>query len=272
MRSMNARSLNGGVTMATSASTKNVPKRPSESTTEMVRPPTASNGRSAGASGRSAMHAAVDSQRPEREVRRVQVVLEVEDAREAGAVPERVLPRAIGVLGSQEILDAARHGGAGRAPRREEAEERPGGLARRRFAGAGERVVVVALAGLAPAAVLVLVALEPAHRALHVLVPRVLADGGQAAQHRPGAVDVVHAPAAVPRAVVLLRVAEELDRALGRLEVLAVAERAQELEAAAGQVFGRGIAQGSVIGGRDVVEVETSVVGVERGPTAAPSL
>src|SRR5438552_1039083 len=81
---------------------------------------------SAAASGRSAMHAAVDSQRPEREVRRVQVVLEVEDAREAGAVPERVLPRAIGALSSQEILDAARHGGAGRAPRREEAEERPG--------------------------------------------------------------------------------------------------------------------------------------------------
>ena len=70
----------------------------------------------------------------------------------------------------------------------------------------------------------------------------------------------------------LLRVAEELDRALGRLEVLAVAERAQELEPAAGQVFGRGIEQGAVIGERDVVEVETIVVGVERGPTAVLSL
>src|SRR5438093_9773633 len=140
MRSTNARTLNGGVTIAISASAKKVPKRPSESTTERVQPPTASNGRSAGESGRSAMLAAVDSQRPEREVLRVQVVLEIEDAREPGAVPERVLPRAIGVLGSQEILDAARHGGAGRAPRREEAEERPGGLARRRCAGAGARL------------------------------------------------------------------------------------------------------------------------------------
>src|SRR5437867_9067117 len=217
MRSTNARTLNGGVTIAISASTKKVPKRPSESTTEMVQPPTASNGRSAGESGRSAMRAAVDSQRPEREVLRIQMVLQIEHAREPGAVPERVLPRAVGVLGSEQILNAARHGGSGCAPGREEAEQRPGGLARRRLAGAGERVVVVALAGLAPAAVLVLMALEPPDRALHVLVTRILADGREPAQHGPRAVDVVHAPASVPRPVVALRVAQELDRALDRL-------------------------------------------------------
>src|SRR5258706_6713204 len=146
MRSRNARSLNGGVTIAITASAKKVPNRPSESTTEIARPPTASNGRSAGESDRSVMRAAVDSQRPEREVLRVQVVLEVEDAREAGTVPERVFPRAVGVLGPQQVFDPARHRGSGRPPGREQAEQRPGGLARRRLPCAGQRVVDVALA------------------------------------------------------------------------------------------------------------------------------
>src|SRR5262249_60068708 len=106
---------------------------------------------------------------------------------------------------------------------------------------AGELVVVVALAGLAPAAVLVLVALEPPHRALDIFVPRVLADGSETAQHRPGAVDVVHTPAPVPRPVVPLCVAKEVDRALSGLEILFVAERAEQLEPADRQVFGRGI-------------------------------
>src|SRR3989475_4138214 len=266
MRSRNARTLNGGVTIATSASAKKVPNRPSESTTEMVQSPTASNGRSAGESGRSVMRAAVDSQRPEREVLRVHVVFQIEDAREARAVPERVLPRAVGLLSPQEVVDAAGDGRSARAAGGEESEQGPGGLAWRRLAGAGERVVVVALAGLSPAAVLVLVALQPTDRAVDVFVTGVLADGGETAQHRPRAVDVVHAPAPVPRTVVALLVTEELDRALGGLEILAVAERAQQLEPAAGQVLGRRIEQGAVIGEGDVVEVETIVVGVEGGP------
>src|SRR5262245_46065501 len=102
IRSTNARSLNGGVRSAARASAKKVPKRPSESTTAMVQPPTASNGRSAGASGRSGMRSAVDSQRPEREILGVQVVLQVEDPREARAVPQRVFPRAVVALRAQE--------------------------------------------------------------------------------------------------------------------------------------------------------------------------
>src|SRR3989442_2892678 len=92
---MNARTLNGGVTTAPSASPKKVPNRPSESTSAIVQPPTASNGRNVGASGRSGMRAAVDSQSPEVEILRVQVGLQIEDPREARPVPERILPRAI---------------------------------------------------------------------------------------------------------------------------------------------------------------------------------
>src|SRR5262245_7624089 len=272
MRSRNARSLNGGGTRAPSASPKKVPKRPSASTTPIVQPPTRSKGRSAGATGRSGMRAAVDSQGPEREVVGVEVVLEIEDPRESGSVPVGVLPRDVVPLRPQQIVDATPDGGAAGAPGGEEAEQCPRGLARRRVAHAGELVIVVALAGLAPAAVLVLVTLEPPHRALDVFVPRVLADGGKAAQHRPGAVDVVHAPAPVPRPVVPLRVANEVDRPLGGLEILLVAERAEQLEPAAGQVLGGGIEERAVIGERDVVQVETVVVGVERRPAAVTAL
>src|SRR5262250_350051 len=101
MRSTNARSLNGGVTRAASASARNVPNRPRESTRAIVQPPTASNGRSAGASGGSGMRAAIDSQRPEREILGVQVVLQIEDARKARPVPEGVFPRAVVALRSE---------------------------------------------------------------------------------------------------------------------------------------------------------------------------
>src|SRR5258705_7436539 len=269
---MNARTLNGGVTAAPSASPKKVPNRPSESTTPIVKPPTASNGRNVGAIGRSGMRASVDSQGPEGEVVGVEVVLQVEDPREAGSVPEGGLPRAVVPLRSQEVVDAAHDRRAASAAGGEEPEQRPRGLARPRLAHAGELVVVVALAGLAPAAVLVLVALEPAHRALHVFVPRVFADGGEAAQHRPRAVDVVHAPAPVPRAVVPLRVAEEVDRPLSGLEVLPVAERAEQLEPAAPQGLGGRTEGAAVIGDRNVVQVEAIVVGVEGRPASVAAL
>ena len=90
------------------------------------------------------------------------------------------------------------------------------------------------------------------------------------AQHRPGAVDVVHAPAAVPGAVVPLRAADEVERALGAARIQAVAQRAEQLEAAAGQVLGGRIEQRAVIGERDVVQVEAVVVGVERAPSRRP--
>src|SRR5881628_1150883 len=269
---MNARTLNGGVTTAPSASPKKVPNRPSESTSAIVRPPTASKGRNVGASGRSGMRAAVDSQSPEGEILRVQVVLQVEDPREARSVPERILPRAIGVLRPQQVVDAALDDRAARTPGREEPEQRLRGLARNGLADARELVVVVALVRLAPAPVPVLVALEPADRALDVFVTGVLADRGEATQHGPRAVDVVHAPAAEPRPVVPLRMAEEIDRALSGLEVLPIAERAEQLEPAPRQVLRRRIEERAVVGEGDVVQIEAVVVGVEGGPAPVSAL
>src|SRR5438093_3387713 len=132
IRSTNARNLNGGVTRTARASAKKLPNRPRESTTAIVQPPTASKGRSPGASGRSGMRAAVDSQRPEREILGVQMVLQVEDPRKARSVPERVFPRPVLALRPQQIIDAALDGRATRATRGKETKERPRGLTRNR--------------------------------------------------------------------------------------------------------------------------------------------
>src|ERR1700752_5375831 len=150
IRSRKARHLNGGVASAASASTKKVPNRPRDSTAPMVHPPRASKGSSAGASGRSGRRAAVDSQGSEREILGVQVVLQVEDARKSRSVPQRVVPGAVVALVPQKVIDAALPRGPARATGREQSQQRPGGLARQRLADTRERVVLVALAGLAP--------------------------------------------------------------------------------------------------------------------------
>ena len=76
-----------------------------------------------------------------------------------------------------------------------------------------------------------------------------------AAQHRPRPVDVVDAPAPVPgpvRRPGVRRMKASARRAAGWLGSLA--ERAQELEAASGQVLRGRVEQGAVVGERDVVE------------------
>src|SRR5262245_45127768 len=129
IRSRKARHLNGGVASAASASTKKMPNRPRDSTIPMVHPPTASKGRSAGASGGSGMRAAVDSQGPEREILGVHVVLQIEDARKSRAVPQCVVPRAVVALVPEQVVDAALHRRPARATGREQSQQRPGGLA-----------------------------------------------------------------------------------------------------------------------------------------------
>src|SRR5207247_5986417 len=55
---------------------------------------------------RSSPGATIHAEGPEGEVLRVEVVLEIEDARKAGAVPERVFPRAVGRLRGRQLADA----------------------------------------------------------------------------------------------------------------------------------------------------------------------
>ena len=97
-----------------------------------------------------------------------------------------------------------------------EAHERPGGLRSGARAFALEHRIVVAGAGLAPAAVLVLAALEPVAGADDPVLLHVHADGAQAAQDLPGAVDVIDAPAPIPGAILLLGILAETGWRAGR--------------------------------------------------------
>ena len=99
------------------------------------------------------------------------------------------------------------------------------------------------------------------------------AGGVERAQHRPGAVDVVHAPAAVPAALGKLGAAQIVDAARHRRAACRrLAELRQHRQAARGDVLGRRIEQRAVIGERDVVEIVIFVVGVERAPGAVLAL
>src|SRR5207244_2480974 len=100
------------------------------------------------------------------------------------------------------------------------------------------------------------------------LVPWIHPDGAEPAQHGPRSIDVVHAPSAVPRPVMPLRLSYEVEPAARGIELHAVAERAEELEAATGQILRRWIEQRAVVRERDVVQIDAVVVRVEGRPAA----
>src|SRR3990172_8084957 len=131
---------------------------------------------------------AVDAERPEGKIHRIQVILEEEDAGKAGRVPEGIVPRAVRSLRLDEKPDPSRHRRVLRLSGREEAEEGPRSLAGDALAFAGEGGVRIAQQGLPPAAVRILATLEPSDGAPDVRGVQILADGLEPAQHRPGPV------------------------------------------------------------------------------------
>src|SRR5262249_33454474 len=84
-------------------------------------------------------------------------------------------------------------------------EQRPSCLRGRAWCLLMTRVVrLVAVAIVAPAAIGVLDRGQPRSRALDLRRLRINAGGIEASEHRPGSVDVIHAPSAVPAAVLHL--------------------------------------------------------------------
>src|SRR5579864_5441148 len=96
----------------------------------------------------------------QREVDGVEVVLEVEDAREAGRGPLLVVPGTVAALAAQQVIDAALDRGAGAragdTAGGEQSHQRPGGLRRGARPDAFQGRFVVGAGRLAPAAVGVL--------------------------------------------------------------------------------------------------------------------
>ena len=143
------------------------------------------------------------------------MVVDVEVAGEAGAGEAGLVPGAVRLLRVDQPRHAAAHG-LGRRAGGEQRQQRPGGLRGGRRAAAAATRVVVGAQVLAPAAVLVLVRLEPgdgrADRGCGAGQPAATSAGTAGA----GAVDVVGAPAPEPRAVRLLGGEQPLDAAPGR--------------------------------------------------------
>src|ERR1051325_792694 len=156
-----------------------------------------------GNSGSRCQGGEVLGQRHQREVVPVVVIVQVEDTREAGSCPHGLLPGP-GALTVDEVADAAPHGGATGLSGGDEAHDGPRGLAGGGHADPLFAGVIVAGDALAPAAVAVLPFRQPARGATDIRGAHVLADAAQAAQHLPGAVDVVDAPAAIPAALRVL--------------------------------------------------------------------
>src|SRR5262245_14715102 len=197
------RALNGGTTAHRSASARNTPKRPrAERVSRPKRPrpwteprtsePTISTGRVCrGAPAGLPREPAPHPEGPQRKVVGVEVVLQVEDPREAGSVPERVPPTAVGALSPEQELDAALDRGGVRPSRSHQAEQGPSGLTGSRHPASLEPDLRVGVAGLAPASVRVLAGLEPLNGAFDHWIVGTDPNSLESPQNRPGPVEIV---------------------------------------------------------------------------------
>src|SRR5207249_6500289 len=107
----------------------------------------------------------------------------------------------------------------------------PGGLRSRARALAFKDGIVVGIAALTPAAILALDALKPVPRPEQPRLSHVEVERAQAAQHLPRPIDVIDAPASIPRSVLFLALTDEAQGFLhlGMLEAVAlVAEQFQD--------------------------------------------
>src|SRR6185312_7219409 len=172
-------------------------------------PQTQSAGRPSKAKGDSRRirprQAAVAGQCPEREKGAVSVVAEIKHPRKPDRGEPRLVPGPVRLLRPDQVLDPPRHGPIAGFPGRHQPEHRPGGLRRRAVFGDPMRHAgVVALLVLAPAAIRALPGHQPRRRTPHLRRRRFQSGGVQRRESRPGAVDVIGAPAPEPAAVRLL--------------------------------------------------------------------
>src|SRR5258708_21905733 len=134
-----------------------------------------------------------------------------------------LVPLPVGALALGQKADALADRVAVDLARCHQPEQRPGGLRRRAdLASAARRVRLIGIAVLAPAAIFALFRDQPGDGAAHVRPLHVDAGGVVGAQHRPGAVDVIRAPAAEPGTVRLLLTAPKIDAGDDRRASLAI--------------------------------------------------
>ena len=196
------------------------------------------------------------------------MIFQIENFREAGAGELIFLPAAVRTLRGPQEVDARGHGFAAAFPGRQQGQQGPGRLRRRRLALAGQGRVVVAAATFAPAAARLLHLLEPGDGPAHHRLVHVEADAAQARENLPGAVDVIDAPAAEPGPRRLLGPAQESDGLfhLGMADPVAVMP--ERFQHARGDVRAARVEHGIVVGERNLGQDFAVDVPIERRPAA----
>ena len=205
------------------------------------------------------MMAGVHAQGHQGEILLVIMVPEIKHARESGAGIELLIPTAVRQLRVQQIGEALLNLSRANLTRAHQAHQRPRRL--RGGTGADPFVlrVIVAAERLAPAAIRILVILQPRHRPTRVGLAQIGTNGLQAAQHLPGAIDVVGAPPAKPGAVGTLVAAEESERFLHALVLDRKSEMTETLERP-GRDVGRARVNHRVMVGKGHLRKEPLVV------------
>ena len=153
-----------------------------------------------------------------------------------------------------------------------QSHQRPGCLRGGGFTETLELRVLIAAQRFAPAAIGILDGLDPCDRPANVRQAHVFADRAQAAQHLPGSVNVIAAPAAKPRTIRALIALQESQRLLDALIFAGKPKMAQALQRARRDVAGAGINHRVMVGKRHLREQPFVIVLVKTGPATVPAL
>ena len=128
------------------------------------------------------------------------MVLQIEDARKARSGELLFIPGAIGVLLFEQMPHSLRYGGIIGIRRSQQANQAPGSLRWRARSLPLQFGVVVGSDRFAKATILILHGAKPGHSAL-AIVAGAEGNGFQRAQHAACAIDIIDAPASIPRAI-----------------------------------------------------------------------
>src|SRR5213596_4220737 len=99
-----------------------------------------------------------------------------------------------------------------------------------------------------------------------------MTDHAQSAQHLPGSVNVIHAPASVPGTVRFLGLDQIMDRISDATRFWIESDVAEQFECARGQIAASWIENRVVVRERHVFEPRRGNVFVESGPAAVAAL
>src|SRR5882672_792306 len=197
----------------------------------------------------------------------VEVILQIEDAGKTGASEIRLAPGAVFPLLVDEIGNGFRDSGVVDVSAGEKADETPSGLRSGARALAFCKRLVIAAQRLAEAAVGLLHGAKPGDGAL-AIIAGCERNGFERAENAAAAVDVIHAPAAEPRAVFGLIFEQKFDGALDGGMLGGPAETAEAFDNAGGDVGGGRIDHSVVVGEGNVAEEAAVIVAIKRAPAA----